>query len=105
VKAERLLRGARCCIYAGSLVAETIVGLLPADSERHDSAGLSLDQIVDIVKGARERDVDVVAAASPATRRSTAPSASRWPGSTNWASHEVVPASARSRRRPRSRSS
>lgn len=59
-KAERLLRGARCCIYAGSLVAETIVGLLPADAERHDSAGLSLDQIVDIIKRARERDIDVV---------------------------------------------
>jgi precorrin-4/cobalt-precorrin-4 C11-methyltransferase len=60
VRAERLLRGARCCVYAGSLVAETIVGLLPADAERHDSAGLSLDQIVEIIKGARVRNVDVV---------------------------------------------
>jgi precorrin-4/cobalt-precorrin-4 C11-methyltransferase len=60
LKAERLLRGARCCIYAGSLVAETIVGLLPADAEIHDSAHLSLDQIVDIIKRARERDIDVV---------------------------------------------
>jgi len=60
VKAERLLRSARCCIYAGSLVAETIVDLLPADAARYDSASLSLDQIVDIVKAARERDVDVV---------------------------------------------
>lgn len=60
VKAERLLRGARCCIYAGSLVAETIVGLLPADAERHDSTSLSLDQIVEIIEGARARDIDVV---------------------------------------------
>ncbi len=60
IKAERLLRGARCCIYAGSLVAETIVGLLPADAERHDSANLSLEQIVEIIKGAREREIDVV---------------------------------------------
>ena len=60
VKAERLLRGARCCIYAGSLVAETIVGLLPPDAERHDSASLSLDQIVEIIKSARDRGLDVV---------------------------------------------
>lgn len=60
VKAGRLLRSARCCIYAGSLVAETIVGLLPEDAERHDSAHLSLDQIIEIIKSARERDVDVL---------------------------------------------
>jgi len=60
IKAERLVRSARCCIYAGSLVAETIVDLLPAHAERHDSASLSLDQIVELIKGARERDIDVV---------------------------------------------
>ncbi len=60
VKADRLLRSARCCIYAGSLVNPQLLELLPADAERHDSAGMSLEEIVAVVERARQRGVDVV---------------------------------------------
>lgn len=59
-KAERLLRGARVCIYAGSLVGPAVLELLPAAAERHDSAALTLEQTIAIILKARDRDVDVV---------------------------------------------
>jgi precorrin-4/cobalt-precorrin-4 C11-methyltransferase len=60
IKAERLLRGCRCCIYAGSLVSDRVLALLPRDAERHDSAKLTLAQMVKIYRQAKKRDVDVV---------------------------------------------
>jgi len=60
IKAEKLLRSCRCCIYAGSLVSPAVIGLIPADAERYDSAKLSLDEMVDIYLNAQRRDVDVV---------------------------------------------
>jgi len=60
VKAHRLLSQCRCCIYAGSLVNPRILDLLPKDAERHDSAALSLPEIVAIYEGAQKRDIDVV---------------------------------------------
>jgi len=60
VKAERLLRSCRCCIYAGSLVSPEVVALLPPSAERHDSAELTLAQVVALYREAQKRDVDVV---------------------------------------------
>jgi precorrin-4/cobalt-precorrin-4 C11-methyltransferase len=60
VEVDRLLRGARICIYAGSLVNPQILELLPADCERHDSAGLCLDRIIDLCVDAQRRNLDVV---------------------------------------------
>lgn len=60
VKADRLLRAARCCIYAGSLINPALLGLLPANAERHDSAGMSLADIAAIIREAQRRDLDVV---------------------------------------------
>jgi len=60
VKAERLLRSCRCCIYAGSLVSPEVVALLPPSAERHDSAKLTLEQVVALYREAQKRDVDVV---------------------------------------------
>ncbi|MDQ7783409.1 MAG: precorrin-4 C(11)-methyltransferase [Desulfomonilaceae bacterium] len=60
VKGLKLLENCRICIYAGSLVSPGVTALLPADAEKHDSAGLDLDQIVEIFRNARERDIDVV---------------------------------------------
>lgn len=60
IKAERLLRNCRCCIYAGSLVSRQVIELLPAGAEKHDSASLDLGQIVSIYRSALERDVDVI---------------------------------------------
>jgi precorrin-4/cobalt-precorrin-4 C11-methyltransferase len=60
VQADRLVRQAKICIYAGSLVNPQILDLLPADCERHDSARLCLDEIIAICVDARDRNVDVV---------------------------------------------
>lgn len=60
VKAKRILTSCRCCIYAGSLVSPDLLALLPADAEKHDSAHLSLDDIVAIYQNARSADLDVV---------------------------------------------
>lgn len=59
-KAERLLRECRCCIWAGSLVNPALLDLLPPDAERHDSAGLTLDEIVAIIESRHREGVDVV---------------------------------------------
>ncbi|MGD0092290.1 MAG: precorrin-4 C(11)-methyltransferase [Planctomycetota bacterium] len=59
-KAERLLRACRFCIYAGSLVSPEVLALLPPDTERHDSAALTLKQTTALCLSARERGLDVV---------------------------------------------
>jgi len=60
VKAQRLLRECRICIYAGSLVSPDVLKLFPEHAERHDSAGLDLKEITALFKDAYERDIDVV---------------------------------------------
>ena len=60
VKAQRLLRQCRMCIYAGSLVNPDVLSLLPPDCERHDSATLDLDEIIALFRDARDRNIDVV---------------------------------------------
>ncbi|NQT21385.1 MAG: precorrin-4 C(11)-methyltransferase [Planctomycetes bacterium] len=60
VRARRLLSECKCCVYAGSLVSPEVIGLIPSDAEVHDSAGMSLGQILAVCKDARGRDVDVV---------------------------------------------
>ncbi len=59
-KAERLLRNCRICIYAGSLISPTIIELLPTEAEKHDSATLSLPQLLKLILDARTRDLDLV---------------------------------------------
>jgi precorrin-4/cobalt-precorrin-4 C11-methyltransferase len=60
VKAARLLRSCRCCIYAGSLVSPRVLAMLPADAEKHDSAALALPQIVELCREAKKRNINVV---------------------------------------------
>jgi precorrin-4/cobalt-precorrin-4 C11-methyltransferase len=60
VKGRRILRTCRICIYAGSLVSPEVIGILPGDAEKHDSAALDLDQVVALYRDAKERNVDVV---------------------------------------------
>ena len=59
-KAERLLKSCRICIYAGSLVSPDVLSLLPEQAERHDSAGMSLDEVIAVCREARDRGIDVV---------------------------------------------
>lgn len=60
LKARRLLSEIRICVYAGSLVNPQILDLLDPPCERHDSAGMDLDQILAVFRRAHERDIDVV---------------------------------------------
>ncbi len=60
VKAQRLLRECRVCVYAGSLVSPQVLSLLPADAERHDSASMHLEEIVTVFRRAHEQGLDVV---------------------------------------------
>lgn len=60
VKALKRLQSARCCIYAGSLINPEVLRYLPADAERHDSAAMSLDDVMGVIQAARQRNMDVV---------------------------------------------
>lgn len=60
VKTKRLLESCGFCIYAGSLVSSDVIGLIPKSAEKHDSAGLNLDEIIELIKQARARSVDVI---------------------------------------------
>jgi precorrin-4/cobalt-precorrin-4 C11-methyltransferase len=60
IKAKKLLESCKCCVYAGSLVSDDILRLLPFDARRYDSAELALEQIVGIFEDAREEGIDVV---------------------------------------------
>lgn len=59
-KAERLLQTAAVCIYAGSLVNPQILELLPAEAERHDSAGMTLDETVAVMRNAHQRGLTTI---------------------------------------------
>jgi precorrin-4/cobalt-precorrin-4 C11-methyltransferase len=60
VKAARLLRSARCCVYAGSLINPEALALLPPDAARHDSSRMTLGEIVAVFERARRENTDVV---------------------------------------------
>ena len=53
-KAERLLKACRICIYAGPLVSPGVLALIPDQAERHDSAGMSLDEVIAVCRDARD---------------------------------------------------
>ena len=60
LKAQKLLRRCRCCIYAGSLVSPAVIALLPRKARKHDSAQLALGEIIAICRKARDQGMDVV---------------------------------------------
>jgi len=60
VKAVKLLSSCRCCVYAGSLVSPDVLALIPAGAETHDSAGMTLEEVVAVCRSAQARGVDVI---------------------------------------------
>ncbi len=52
VKAAGLLRSCEVLVWAGSLVHPSLAALAPDTCERHDSAGMDLDQIVEVLSEA-----------------------------------------------------
>ncbi len=59
-KAHDLITSARCCIYAGSLVGQGILRLIPGQAIKHDSASMDLDAIVQAILAADRQGLDVV---------------------------------------------
>lgn len=59
VRAERLIRSCRVCVYAGSLVPAEVVALAPAGAHLVDTRDLDLDAIVDEIAAAHARGHDV----------------------------------------------
>jgi precorrin-4/cobalt-precorrin-4 C11-methyltransferase len=60
LKAKRLLESCRCVIYAGSLVSDEILAMVPRGAEKHDSAAMDLPEIVKTMAEATARGLDVV---------------------------------------------
>ena len=60
LKADRILRSCRCCIYAGSLVNPEILNRLPDGADRYDSAQMALPEIIEVMNQNRSRGIDVV---------------------------------------------
>ncbi|MEI6562680.1 MAG: precorrin-4 C(11)-methyltransferase [bacterium] len=60
VKAATLLSSCRCCVYAGSLVSPDVLALIPSGAETHDSAGMTLEEVVAVCRSALDRDMDVI---------------------------------------------
>lgn len=60
VKARHILKKCRIIIYAGSLVSPGVIALVPKRAKRYDSASMSLEEIIDVCKKAKDRDIDVV---------------------------------------------
>jgi precorrin-4/cobalt-precorrin-4 C11-methyltransferase len=60
MKAARLLKNCRCCIYAGSLVSPAVLTLLPHDAARWDSATMTLEQTTAVCRQAHDEEIDVV---------------------------------------------
>ncbi|MDR1873494.1 MAG: precorrin-4 C(11)-methyltransferase [Synergistaceae bacterium] len=60
LRGERLLRGAGMIVYAGSLVNPELLRLAPAGCELHDSASMTLDEVIDTMRDGFTRGLDVV---------------------------------------------
>lgn len=60
VKAHALLSQATCCLYAGSLVGEEVLGLIPANARTHNFAAMALDEIINVMIAADKEGLDVV---------------------------------------------
>ncbi len=60
IKAKRLIENCSYCIYAGSLVSEEVIALLPKDAKRFNSAELDLDELTELFIKARDESLDVV---------------------------------------------
>jgi precorrin-4/cobalt-precorrin-4 C11-methyltransferase len=59
VKGRRLIRSCPVCLYAGSLVPESIVAAAPEGARVIDTAPLTLDRIIAEIEAAHERGEDV----------------------------------------------
>ena len=59
VRGLRKIESCPVCLYAGSLVPETVVAAAPADARVIDTASLTLDDIIDEIVAAHDKGQDV----------------------------------------------
>ena len=59
LRGRRLIESCPICIYAGSLIPETILTFAPPQARLYDSAALTLDEIIDIMADADRAGHDV----------------------------------------------
>lgn len=59
-RAYALIRRARICIYAGSLIPPAITRLLPRGCKRHDSSKLTMEEMAAICRAARRQRRNVL---------------------------------------------
>ena len=60
VKALRLLESCQILVWAGSLVHPSLADLVPPDCVRHDSAGMDLESILEVLVDAHQRGLRTV---------------------------------------------
>ncbi len=60
IKAGRLIESCKVCIYAGSLVSDEVIAMIPDNAEKHDSAKMNLDDTSKVIKNASDNGADVV---------------------------------------------
>jgi precorrin-4/cobalt-precorrin-4 C11-methyltransferase len=60
VKAHKLISGAECCIWAGSLINPEIMKLVPAGCNVYDSSQMCLEEIVAVMLECRDENIDVI---------------------------------------------
>jgi len=59
VKGAKLIEKCPVVIYAGSLVSRDILTYCQKDADIHDSASMDMEQIIAVIKDAKEKDLDV----------------------------------------------
>ncbi|MEO9169381.1 MAG: SAM-dependent methyltransferase, partial [Aestuariivirga sp.] len=59
IRGLKLIQKCQVCLYAGSLVPEEIVKAAPDNASVIDTAPLHLDQIIDEIKAAHDKGLDV----------------------------------------------
>ncbi|OGH56071.1 MAG: precorrin-4 C(11)-methyltransferase [Candidatus Lindowbacteria bacterium RIFCSPLOWO2_12_FULL_62_27] len=64
LRGRRLLSEADVVVYAGSLIPPAVLDMAPADAEKHDSAKMTLEQIVEVIAKAARAGKRVVRLAS-----------------------------------------
>ena len=60
VRGMRLLENADVIIYAGSLVSDKLLGWAKEECQIYNSAKMSLDDVIDVIKAAAEKNQNIV---------------------------------------------
>lgn len=59
VRGKKYIMQSPICLYAGSLVPKALIGNAPANAEVFDTASMTLDEIIEIMASAYDRDLSV----------------------------------------------